>query len=834
MTPQILRQTLRKSFSDKDRDPRLAFAVRTESPWTGDTEIDVDENHVTVVACRSMLEMRQALTDLEAPLVLLTSLDDSGLSADLRARLYRQRLIEIDVWELVGERFKARSVESRLRRDRPLAQRVLSWLDGRQPPAVPSGMLSESALWIYVLRESVKSKSEGRPDIAEILAWRSEPANWRALTALPSELWSGISDWLKRSIGESVTLLLDQTLQTSPLAVATALIALSEEPPSAERVEWALARGRFERFLGGRPLGSDLIREYTVAAEAILRSMQPADLLAVVRRADDLLQEVEAARFSPRSRWSPAGARLLLDQIASDLNNPGLLARIEASFLRYEPESIERIRMAARLERWLTTPVPSFSTVAEAAKTYLEQDSWVDWARSALRNVATDSAELNRAMAQLCGRASERRDSFNLKFARLLSAETHASASVTGLLGVENILEAVVRPILQRRGVLLLVMDGMSWPILRELSGELTGRRWREFRAADRAPVAVSVIPSVTQLSRCSLLSGVLASGGQQVEERNFTAKFPDAKLFHKNDLVNFANSEVAREIGREDRKLVAVVINAIDDLLSGSEQTNESWSLKRLSILQAILAEAELAGRVVVLTSDHGHIVEYGTARIPQTETSDRWREGKPEREEEIGISGPRVLGGKSVVALGSERVRYALKPHNGYHGGVTPQECLVPLVVLDRSEELIDGWSEAISQQPAWWTQSESTSLPVRSRTKSAKPQPNLFEQTKHWTEELLESELFKSQIEFTGGRVKPDQVLKLLRVLDASPGKRLLKQTFASQMQLNVLRVGPVIAVIQRVLNFDSYPVLTIDEASGYITLDEQLLFKQFGLS
>ncbi len=837
MTPQILKQTLRKYAGDKDRDPRLAFGVRTESPWTGESEINLNDDGgaVRVVACRSMLEMRQALTELSPPLALLTSLDDKDLASDLRARLYRQRLIEVDVWELVGDRFKARSVESRLRRDRALAQRVLSWLDGRQPPALPAGVLSETALWTFVLRETVDPKVEERPDIAQLLAWRSDPSKWRSLTALPSELWAGLSDWVKRSLGDGVAFVLDNALEVPPLVVATALLALRDDPRAADRAEWGLARGRFEKFLGNHALTPDLIREYTVAAETILRSRPLDDILPVVRRADDVLEQIEAVRFATRSGWSQAGARQLLDRIASDLDNPDLLCQIERSFLRYEPESIERIRMAARLERWLARPESTSSNVTQAAKAYLDEQSWVDWARSSLRNVATDSAELNRSIAQLCARSAERRDTFNQKFARLLSAETRVSHSIPGLLGVENILETVVRPLLARRRVLLLVMDGMSLPILRELSRELGDRRWIEFQQAGQIAVAVSVLPSVTQLSRCSLLSGALVSGGQQAEERNFTAKFPDATLFHKNDLVNFANSEVAREIGREDRKLVAVVVNAVDDFLSGSEQTTESWSLKRLSILQAILAEAELADRVVVLTSDHGHIIEHGTSRIAQTETSDRWREGKPEADGEIAVAGPRVLAAKSVVCLASERVRYALKPHNGYHGGLTPQECLVPVAILARSEHNLEGWSESVSQQPAWWTQSESVPAPpARVRTKAPKPQPGLFEQTKHWTDELLESEQFQAQIALTGGHVKPDQVSKLLRVLDAAPGNKLLKQAFASQMQLNVFRVGQIVSIMQRVLNFDSYPVLTLDDTSGYVILEKQLLLKQFEIS
>lgn len=834
MTPLILKQTLRRAFEDKTRDKRLAFAVYAESPWTGEPELEVNSHRIQVIPCRSMLEMRQALLENNRPLVLLTGLNDNALSADLLARFYGHRVIEIDVWELVAERFKAKSVERRLRRDRVLAQRVLSWLDGRQPPAVASGVLSEVALWTYVLHEAVGFVGDTRPDVAQLLEWRSDNSKWNLLVRLPAEMWAGVSEWLQRSLGEGVSLLFDASLKASPLAVATALLALSTQPPAGDRVEWGLARGRFEQFLGNRTLDDSLVREYTTAAESILRSHPSEDTGLVVRQADDLLTQIGALRFARISPWSALGSRLLLDDLSTDLRDANLLSRVEASFARFDPSLLERVRNAIRLERWLSRPEITPFKLEDAVTSYLSELSWVDWARNALRNVATDSANFNRALADLSKRASDRRDRFNLAFARLLVAQSRISATLPGLLGVEQILDSIVTPIVQHRRVLLVIMDGMSWPIFRELTRDLTDRRWREFRKPAQSPCAISILPSATQYSRCSLLSGTLSVGRQQTEERNFNAKFPEGILFHKNDLVNFANSDVAREIGNEKRRLVAIVVNAIDDMLSGSEQTTESWSLRRIAILQAILAEAELAGRTVILTSDHGHVVEFGTARLPRADASDRWREGTAESDDEIVLAGPRVLGGQKVVALATERSRYALKAHNGYHGGVTPQECIVPLVILDQHENLVDGWIEAASDQPSWWSEGVSELAPARPRPKSSKAQAGLFEQNKTWIDELFESETFKTQIELTAGHVKAEDVAKVLRVLEAAPGNKLLRQAFASQMQMNVLRVGPRIAVMQRVLNFDSYPVLTFDEASGYVILDQQLLLKQFGLS
>ena len=49
----------------------------------------------------------------------------------------------------------------------------------------------------------------------------------------------------------------------------------------------------------------------------------------------------------------------------------------------------------------------------------------------------------------------------------------------------------------------------------------------------------------------------------------------------------------------------------------------------------------------------------------------------------------------------------------------------------------------------------------------------------------------------------------------------------------MNLALVRVGTTVAAMQRVLNYDGYGVLTIDEASDMVILDRALLERQFSL-
>jgi hypothetical protein len=49
----------------------------------------------------------------------------------------------------------------------------------------------------------------------------------------------------------------------------------------------------------------------------------------------------------------------------------------------------------------------------------------------------------------------------------------------------------------------------------------------------------------------------------------------------------------------------------------------------------------------------------------------------------------------------------------------------------------------------------------------------------------------------------------------------------------MSLPLVRVNTTVAAMQRVLNYDGYGVLTIDEAADMIVLDRSLLERQFNL-
>src|SRR5690606_23249315 len=168
----------------------------------------------------------------------------------------------------------------------------------------------------------------------------------------------------------------------------------------------------------------------------------------------------------------------------------------------------------------------------------------------------------------------------------------------------------------------------------------------------------VAALPTVTKYSRTSLLTGRLQEGGADVERDGFSAHpgLIDAaagqppRLFHKSDLRP-ADGEIAagvREaIADPTQRIVGVVVNAVDDFLGGGDQLRLADGLEGIPVLGLVLQAASEAGRVVILTSDHGHILGSRQRVVSAPGAGERHRPpGTPPADDEIEVSGPRVIG--------------------------------------------------------------------------------------------------------------------------------------------------------------------------------------------
>jgi len=489
--------------------------------------------------------------------------------------------------------------------------------------------------------------------------------------------------------------------------------------------------------------------------------------------------------------------------------------------------------------------------------------------------------ELSEAYAQLFDKVTTAREVDSLRFAELLRDWTAAKSTDETIVPIEQVLERMVAPIAAAKPVLVVVIDGMSVAVFRELMADVLGHDW-VLLAEEGVGLrpALATVPSVTEVSRTSLLTGKLAQGHAPNEKVGFSehpallktcrSGFPPV-LFHKASLQETDDSSLAadirKEIGSAHRKIVGVVVNAVDDHLLKGEQIDTRWSRDEIKVLPVLLHEAKMAGRTVILLSDHGHILDCN-AKGKQYEGGERWRFDETNvGEGEIKITGERIVIPEThkLIAPWTEKIRYGIKK-NGYHGGVSPQEMVVPIAVLNSSNAFPAGWNEAPVDTPQWWdiATGPATAEPetiIHLKPLEPKPVPSgmLFNvdellatvdetstvapnlnttvsqhnSKSEWISRLLLSQVYTEQKRLGGRSVPADAVImRLLHAIDERGGK-ITSAALARAIQLPPLRLRGLLAIAQRIFNVDGYEVLSRDEISDTIQLDLKLLLKQFDL-
>ena len=833
--------------------------------------------------CASQLEVRECLDGASSDegVVVMTPLEADELGNDVVARLPRGRLIQADRWMALRSAFKVRDVDSRLRSERWLADLLLS--DAPQAGYTPAAgdILDLDTSW-HALFEGVLGLPEGRCGPAELLEWTLDPTGPGKFLSMTDEARSSVVGRIGQQGGGASSLVLGgvnagNAAEMMPFGLACTVV-FSEESDAATLRDAAV---RLERFVGDVPLdvASGLVLARAagrVLAKLLLRDPTLARTAQV--KADLLLADVRAAEWRAKSPVLDGGldarmieaARALTTAAASGSpDDAGLALRLGQRCLAHERAGdrrarLDRLVMAARLARWLADgPDPVLRTMSEAAKTYAIDGSYADLARHELRS-GDELAEVGAAYVVLRERALTRRETGSRSFAELLRDWTARGATGGDPLPVEKILEAVVAPLARHMPILLLVMDGLSFPVWHTIAEDLGRQGWTALQqAGGRAPmVGVAVLPSVTEVSRTSLLSGALGRGDQTHERTRMgahpallrEARQSRPRLFHRGDLGPGPDLEPPLRDALADahQRIVGVVHNAVDAQLSGSDQLHVAWSADVLRHLSPMLRLARDVGRLVIITSDHGHVVDEGTTRAAPG-AGGRWREGGDVGGGELAIAGSRVLspdGRNSIVAAWSERVRNGA-PRNGYHGGISPQEVLVPIAVLTAGPSP-QGWEQAAATVPAWWSgdQAEVCSPPTPrlAERKVVKDlghpsllslleppsavQPKTAEPASPpWLALLFASDSYSAQRRLAGRGAPPDdQTRDLLLALDSRGGK-LSQVGLATSLGQPLVRVPGLVNAARRVLNLDQAQVLRIED--GDVVLDVALLKAQFQL-
>ncbi|GAB3942655.1 hypothetical protein GCM10027614_30070 [Micromonospora vulcania] len=576
--PDAVRRKIEAWLAENDRAETIALTARPE--WSTEPVLTIGGTSVRVVPCPTPLAARAALHDRAdgERLVLLTDLTDSELGDGLLAHLSKQTVRKIDPWDLVRQMFGGVNAldPTLVRVGRWVANALTDHAPANGWPTPPGAILTRDFALRSLTSELLDLPSTELDD-SGLVQWSTDARRQLRFTTLPDEVADGITTYLTGTAGRAAVPVMAAVRAGHGVdIIALGLLAGLLWPAHSERVgdvEAAVGRTRLEPRFGGLRLTSPQAKALHQAAEAwVYRTVDSGltgrdEAKRMLRRAESIAAEVGITALLGASTVLPSGfvqrLRAFADAVrlavpAGTSALPAAVARAQSALATVEahraadPRRVETARMAVRLLRWLhTTDGAAPATLLDALHRQVRQDGWVDRAR--LDVFAGDPDQQVAEAYRLLHRAVDvRRSRHDQQFATLLAAATSAETEPGTLLRVEDVLDRVVQPVLKNgRRVLLLVMDGMGAAAATELAESVTRTgTWVEL-TLDGGPRTgvLAALPTVTEASRCSLLSGRIATGRQQAERKAFRERFPTGRLLHKAALRAGAGAALDPEV---------------------------------------------------------------------------------------------------------------------------------------------------------------------------------------------------------------------------------------------------------------------------------------------
>lgn len=863
---------------------------------------------VHVLPCVSSLAIRDALRNRAGDewLVILTDRPEEDLGAGILGHFANQRLQTPGAWEALKERFGADRIDrplSTLKQRLPVAQGLLRITPDEGWPAAPGAVLTIDHAFASVAERQL-AMQRGPVDGLSVLDWTMRTDATDRIADLREfggdELADAVLQWLTDRAGLAGKpllrfLLTGRAAEAVPVGIALNVLTETGGRTAQDRQLSELALARLEHLWAGsaEPITPSMLTALGKSARNVVEAQleDPArwqEAHAALQAADRLLTKIQASSLGRDSQLLPAGLTAMLQRLAEMLRSfpeSGIdavekaWAAAEDHRLAYplrgnvQDPRVAPFHAAVRLARWLTGKNTLPNGFIGAVHLHAQVHAWVDAAYNDVAAGVSDQL-MGEGLATILRLTEQRRHGHDREFARLLATSTSSDEGrATGHLDgagdpvwhLERLLPSVVLPLARAKNTLLLVLDGMSAASAAELSSTVLhgNEGWAEVipAASERRGSAVAVLPTLTNLSRASLFSGELTSGGQSRELSGFAAVtkaggIAQSQLFHKAPLDSsrpglVLQDDISVAIADQRTPLVACVLNTIDDALDKSDPAGTTWTPDTVRHLRPLLSAAMAAGRTVVMTSDHGHIVERRRGELRSFGEASSARSRLPETpigEDEVLVHGRRVLaeGGRAVLAV-DETLRYG-PTKAGYHGGASPAEVVVPIVVLVPGENVPDGWKLAPSQEPLWWSvvatgAAARPAIPGAGLTKTAKDNtpsmldildsPDPVPAAPRLGAAVVSSGMYKAQKAIAGRlAVSDSQVASLLDALAAGPGTRLAKEAAAVVLQVAPARMDGAVAQLQKLLNVEGYGVLRVD--GSMLVLDARLLREQFGVT
>jgi hypothetical protein len=879
LTEPMLRAIVAE-LAGRDGPPPTLVAVEAAPTWEGEPTLQTDIGPVHVRGCVSPLAIRAATSQHVAEagtLLILTDVDEASIGQEVLGLAWRGRLHRPRPVESLRQLTRVDRLDPELPGRAWLVELLVQVAPTRGYAPPPGGFLSLESAYRLLYRHGLGLPVE-RPRLRDLLSWASTDLARSAVHRMTPEVVDHVSDHLAEVAGPAARVILrlvtdNRGADAVPLGAVADVLWGSDGDPQLGYVQG--------RFVGGLPGGldvSDAARWGRAAVELILMAAtdHPEQAQLWTARAEQVLAEVDGLGLAGASEVLPSGLERRLEQagyaLAAVVDDPRermlepleqVLRSVEHHLAaRVRGHRVAALRSAVRLARWLVyPPVLTEGGLAELAHNYEVDGGWVDDARDALEGETV--AVLADAYRRIIAAVDERRRERDRSFALALRDWSTLPATPGGtVLPIEHVLDQVVAPLAEQTNVLLLIIDGMSHASSHALLDDLSRAGWGHVEPADGAlrPV-IAATPTITLVSRTSLLTGSLQVGDQKTERAGFrdhaglraASGGTQPILFHKADLGD-VGGEVAGPVREQlldtQQRVVGVVVNAFDDHLDKGTQLRLVDGIAGIRPLEPLLAAAAEAGRVIVLTADHGHIREHGTKVTPAS-GGERWREASsPPSDSEIELTGPRVLLGEGRVVLpATEEQRYNATKKLGYHGGATPAEVLCPLAVLAPSGVQLDGWDPVAPRRPLWWDHARPPSVaavPAPAEFVPAqddKGVPLLFgtgpepsdagSDQPAWIDELLGGPVMSHQRTVAGRATLDDHELAGILGALVAAGDVLPASVVADHLGVTPLRLRSKLEALRRLLNVDGYPVVTVNDGEATVALDRSLLETQFGV-
>jgi hypothetical protein len=901
-----VRQEIEQLFRRSHRSRLVALFGRGEAE-----HFEIDGKLWQIVPTRCELDLRERLprpeeTDQEGRVFLVDWTHDV-LPLDVACRLAGGRIYHVARDARLATLFGARQIEAGLA-GTTLARLLLAGAIPT-PRKIQGMLLTRDDAWQRLLEARFRVPEAALGSLAALLSWA------RASDAGPAFLRQSETDDLWRAVRRELHAWLLSRHGEASLVVWSAW----EQGKAARLGEVLLlleaARDRADSYLSGMLAGQlaawlpELAPSLRLAEQALLLEpvldellgVERKELLALVDRSQALAQGAGLGDLVATSRRLPGGhlareramaeaVRAFLVRLDSERAEAVLAAQgaLEAHGLDPHLRSSEHREartMMARLVVWMTgrgrsgASGPRWQPAVDLARRYAEEGGHLEWARQAIRGLRGADDSLQQAARELGTAVGDAQRGDHRAFAEAYVAWLEAGKPASEALPIEEVSRQVIAPFLQgdkRRRLLVVLMDGMSQATAVQLLTRLGEARrwgpmaWRKpgWKGVMPLPPVLAVAPTLTEISRSAFFAGMADPrfGGEATEKdvarwranKHLAAVVGEdsPELFLRKDIL--AGHELLPDLRKAidgDSRVVAVVVNAVDEELGGSLQVAKDYSVNAVLPLESLLSAAEGAERAVLLIADHGHVLGDG-ARVlsgrldPKRPGGPRWRalraDEVPSEEEMVLPPGGWVPRGWDRVAVLWDPSLVYRSPNYGEHGGLSMAEVVAPAILIapDWLERTVPDDPELAVRAfpvPDWWA------LRVKRRAEprppepftANEPQPTLFamvptpeapQPASPFTEALRRSAVFQAQVHGHPA-AEVSRVLEWLSTL-LEAGGSLPALEFAAACGVRNHLVSGVVARMG-MLNADGFAMIEHDHVGRRVVVNRARLVQHYGV-